>query len=119
MKKRLVCCILFLCFLTVQVSLVPADAAVEYIRGDANGDGVVTVKDVTAIQRRLADLEADPSGMIAKRGNVAGNRLDIADATLIQKYLAEYGNPYQIGASISEVTQTTTKSYDLPFVSIP
>ena len=117
MQKRFaVCCLL--CLITGLFSVIPASAESSYLRGDANGDGVVSVKDVTAIQRCLAELAPDTTGMVSKRGNVTGSTLDITDATQIQLYLAEYDNIYSIGAVISESTQPTTKSYDLPFVPV-
>lgn len=58
------------------------------VYGDANGDGVVTVKDVTAIQRYIADLPVDTFD--ADAADVDGDGfVTISDATLIQQYLAE------------------------------
>ena len=34
--------------------------AVEFVLGDVNGDGIVSISDVTAIQRHLAQLELIP-----------------------------------------------------------
>ena len=57
--------------------------------GDANGDGKVTVNDVTKIQEYLADLaQLTPDQVIAADTNCDG-RVTIDDATNIQKYLAE------------------------------
>lgn len=65
-------------------------------RGDADGDGKVTVLDATTIQKVLASVMTDTDGMIAYRGDVTGDRLDITDATAIQKHLAGFVNTYQI-----------------------
>lgn len=66
----------------------PTDAPETYIIGDADGDGVISVSDATAIQKYLAQL-AD-FDRIETRGKVYsyGNTLSITDATAIQKYLA-------------------------------
>ena len=99
-----------------------------YIRGDADGNGIVNVKDVTVIQRVLSLLEPDPDGFVALRGDISSDGLDIADATAIQSYLAEFGNPYKIGKEVMledpDSTQATTQPYgdislgedDLPFI---
>lgn len=73
--------------LLVLLSSVGAYAAeTAKILGDANGDGAVTVLDVTAIQKHLVELEKieDKTSAI-----VSGNgELSIADATLIQYFIA-------------------------------
>ena len=69
------------------------------INGDADCDGKVTVPDVTAIQRKLADL-ANPS-FDERAADVDGNGLDITDATKIQQYLAEYENIYNINKLVT------------------
>ncbi len=57
--------------------------------GDANGDGRVTIDDVTQIQKFVAELvELTPDQVIAADTNCDG-RVTIDDATNIQKYLAE------------------------------
>lgn len=71
-----------------------------YILGDANGDGAVTISDVTAIQRHLAELELlDVAHLHAADVNQDGH-LNISDATLIQMYLAENLNDSPIGTLI-------------------
>ena len=65
----------------------------EVVYGDADGDGKVTIDDVTAIQRMLAEQE----GFILEAGtdkftaaDVDGDgSITVQDATLIQQYLAE------------------------------
>ncbi|MDD6848567.1 MAG: alpha-amylase family glycosyl hydrolase [Oscillospiraceae bacterium] len=57
--------------------------------GDANCDGIITIQDVTAIQKHLADfVSLSVDGQIL--GNVDGGTLSIKDATCIQKYLAGF-----------------------------
>lgn len=61
-------------------------AETKKIWGDANGDGTVTVLDVTAIQKHLVELDKIADEKIAI---VTGNdELSIADATLIQYFVA-------------------------------
>ena len=58
------------------------------VYGDANGDSVLTVSDVTAVQKHIAKIEilSDERLSLSK---VSGNDvLTIIDATLIQKKLA-------------------------------
>lgn len=72
----------------------------EFIYGDVDMDGVVTVKDATAIQKGLAELEyltavqrylADPNG----------EGVTVKSATAIQKHIAGLGG----GSSIDEVVE--------------
>lgn len=71
-----------------------------YQKGDADGDGKVTVMDATRIQRLLVKIPVhDPDGT-AIRGDLRGDGVDIMDATAIQRYLAGMGNPHGIGTMI-------------------
>lgn len=72
-----------------------------YLRGDADGDGVVTIFDVTIIQLCLAHMLEGDTEQVERCGDVDGGGLSILDATAIQNYLAEYGNPYQIGETVT------------------
>ncbi len=72
-----------------------------YIRGDADGNGFVNIKDVTTIQRHRAE-NLTLTGDRFKAADVDCNsEVTIVDATAIQFYLAEFNDPYQIGAFIS------------------
>lgn len=60
------------------------------IIGDANGDGQVDVRDVTAIQRHVAEFRLlTGDQFIAADVNLDGV-VNVNDATLLQMYLAEY-----------------------------
>ena len=72
--------------------------AVEYLVGDADGDGMVSILDATRIQRLLVDLEVDADGLMALRGDCNGDGMNILDATKIQRYLAGYTVAESIGA---------------------
>ncbi|MBQ3299616.1 MAG: dockerin type I repeat-containing protein [Ruminococcus sp.] len=68
--------------------------------GDTNQDGIVTISDVTAIQRVLAELESfSDLQMLLADANQDGE-VNITDATTIQRYLAEFVIPYPIGKPI-------------------
>ena len=57
--------------------------------GDSNGDGIVNIRDVTCIQRHVAEMENIPDKNL-QAALVSGEKtLSIQDATLIQQYLAE------------------------------
>ena len=102
----------------VCVSAAAFSAAAEssYIRGDADSDGKVTIRDVTMIQRVIAQLETDSKGDVKRRSNVTGGAFEISDATAIQRYLAEFDDPYQIGEYVGDNTHPTQDEYELPFV---
>ena len=83
---------------------IPCEYLVNVILGDANGDGIVNINDVTAIQQHLAELEPLNSVQI-KAADLNGKGLDISDATAIQMYLAGYENIYQIGEPVNTPKQ--------------
>ena len=66
-----------------------------FIFGDADGDGLITIFDVTDIQRVLAKLSVDSFNETA--ADVNGGGLDILDATCIQRWLAHLSAPEEIG----------------------
>ena len=99
-----------------------ADIKTEYILGDANSDGVVTISDVTAVQMVLADISVPDFN--EKAGDIDGNGLDINDADNIQRYVAMYEDLLGIGGTVTETVPTTQKPtnayktdpYELPFI---
>lgn len=115
----------------VMLTVIPAasaasEAADSYLIGDADGNGVIDINDVTTIQRLLAQLIDDPDGMIAKRSQLTGDELDISSATEIQRFLGGYENTYHIGETV-ELQQPATEAettkpvptrdpYELPFI---
>lgn len=110
---------IFLSIVCVAAYAVNTDT--KYLRGDANGDGIVSISDITAIQKHLADLEP-LSGADLQAAEVDGNVLDITDATEIQRFLAEFENSYHIGDWVNvESTQSTIYwikpgDNELPFI---
>ena len=108
----------------IAVSMIlPVSAASSYLRGDADGDGVVTIRDATTIQRRLVEI---PTPSFDERAAaVDGDGLNITDATWIQRYLAEFDNIYHINETVTipnpttpqpTVPQPTRDPYELPVV---
>ena len=80
-------------FVIIALALSPAAVsatvqAVEFVLGDVNGDGIVSISDVTAIQRHLAQLEQIPEEKLNAAMVNDGKTLTITDATTIQKKLA-------------------------------
>lgn len=72
-----------------------------YLKGDVNGDGKVTVDDVTELQRFLAEFSVDSAAQVMRCGDVNGDgKLDVKDVTCIQRYLAQIENNYNIGSAI-------------------
>ena len=58
--------------------------------GDVNLDGHLTIRDVTAIQRHIAELESIPEQYLILADTNGDGEINIADATHLQMYLAEY-----------------------------
>ena len=105
---------LLICVVMIFASLVFTSAEGGYIIGDADGDGHITIADVTAIQMRLARIEMPFFN--EKAADIDGDGLNISDATNIQLYLARYGNPYHIGNSSEDSTSPSLEEYELPIM---
>ena len=60
-----------------------------YILGDADGDGVITVMDVTAVQKHIAEINILTGDRFLAADVNRDGVVDISDATLIQKYVAD------------------------------
>ena len=65
-------------------------SVIDYSIGDTNLDGKITIRDVTAIQRHLAELEVFTDDQLALADTNGDGKVDISDATHLQKYLAEF-----------------------------
>ena len=88
MKNLLSIFVIFALVFALTATAVSAQTS-EYILGDVNGDGIVSISDVTAIQRHLAQLEQIPEERLKSAMVYDGKTLTIIDATTIQKKLAE------------------------------
>lgn len=66
-----------------------------------NNDGIVSIRDVTAVQRLIAELETyDSLSEKAADVDVSGD-VTVSDATCIQHYLAEYPTDYPINEPLN------------------
>lgn len=65
--------------------------------GDTNADEIISISDVTSIQRHIAQLET-LDGIYLKAADVDDDGIvNIVDATAVQKFIAELDVPYPIG----------------------
>ena len=62
----------------------------QYQIGDTNLDGRITISDVTAIQRHIAELELFSEEQMILADTNGDGEINIVDATHLQMYLAEY-----------------------------
>ena len=95
-------------FVILVLALSPATVsvtaqAVEFVLGDVNGDGIVSISDVTAIQRHLAQLELIPEEKLNAAMVNDGKTLTISDATVIQRKLAEMIDRFPVEEKSEEV----------------
>lgn len=76
--------------------------------GDVNVDGVITVADVTAVQKHIVslDLIEESNSVIADVNK--NDRVDVADATLIQKYIAKIDEASIVGTPYVPDVPTTS-----------
>ena len=70
------------------------------ILGDADGDGIVTIFDVTWIQRLLLDMKVPETFSETAADADADGEISIIDATWIQRWLSGMKIPYSIGEEI-------------------
>ena len=70
----------------VSVKFEPDEALI----GDTNLDGIISISDVTAIQRHLAELKTFTDEQLALADTDGDGEINITDATHLQMYLAEY-----------------------------
>ncbi len=101
MKKafRLLLVLLTICLFIPAVNVSAAET--KRILGDVDSDKYVTISDVTALQRHIAQLETlDFESQAAGDANSDG-ALNITDATEIQRFLAEMDVDYQINEPLA------------------
>ena len=74
----------------------------EYLRGDADGNGIIDVIDATTIQRSLSNIPLPTvDGYLTLRAALSNDELSVTDATIIQRFLvSEDDNPYEIDNTI-------------------
>ena len=122
MKRICMIALAVICLLIAVGMILPVSAESSYVRGDADGDGKVTILDATAIQRSLAALPV--KSLNEKAADVDGDGLTILDATAIQRYLAGFENTHSIDKDVTVPDPTTPPTspqptrdpYELPVV---
>ncbi|MBQ1475431.1 MAG: dockerin type I repeat-containing protein, partial [Ruminococcus sp.] len=72
----------------------------EYLRGDADGDGIVDMLDVTTLQRALVNIKVDDDGHMALRAAMNGESIEITDATILQRYFAAMDVPFELNVKV-------------------
>nr|WP_316621710.1 DUF5301 domain-containing protein [uncultured Ruminococcus sp.] len=72
----------------------------EYLRGDADGDGIVDMLDVTTLQRALVNIKVDDDGHMALRAAMNGESIEITDATILQRYFAAIDVPFELNVKV-------------------
>ncbi len=77
------------------------------ILGDANCDGAVDIRDVTCIQRILAEWEATGNYSEAAADVNKSGSVEINDASSLQRWLADMETTYQIGEELDTPPETT------------
>lgn len=78
------------------------------VYGDADGDGVVSVQDVTLVQKYLVCIEPMPANANVICDVDADGRVSVQDATTIQKYLVKMDGAGRTGTKVPVPTQPTT-----------
>lgn len=85
------------------------DLKINYgVVGDSNLNGKIDIKDATAIQRHLANIEVFNDTQLAAADVNSDGTVSIKDATLIQMYCAEIIDSFN-GTGNSEVTEPTNE----------
>lgn len=80
-------------------------------RGDADGDGYVSIMDATRIQRYLVGYHQEDADWIEVFGDVDGDgEAGILDVTAIQRWLAGFDNIYGIDEEIAGVLPDPTEA---------
>ena len=69
--------------------------------GDANCDGILNVRDLTAIQRHIGESSLLSGDRFIAADINSDGTVDINDATALQRYFAEYEINYHIGKSVA------------------
>ena len=83
------------------------------LRGDADINRRISIKDVTCIQRKLAELPIGDSFSESAADADGNGKIEISDATAIQRWLAELDTSYAIGEELTDppaATEATTQS---------
>ncbi|MDD6988387.1 dockerin type I domain-containing protein [Ruminococcus sp.] len=86
MKARKIIAVMLIVLTALLSLIVPANAAAQ--TGDVNGDGQITITDVTLIQKYLSGIKSSEKFYSQYADFDRSGKVDIVDATMIQKYLS-------------------------------
>ena len=90
--KRFIFAVILVTML-MSVPMIFASADCEYMRGDANGDGVITIADNLLIRQYMAGIKGDDDICYLNAASVDTNHpatVGMCDALFISQYLAGY-----------------------------
>ncbi len=87
--KRTIAIILSVVFIVAAVSCISVAAVSEIFYGDANGDGIINIRDVSYIQKVLAEDETENNEFSYVADVCQDMNINIMDVTTLQKYLAD------------------------------
>ncbi|MBQ8000761.1 MAG: dockerin type I repeat-containing protein [Ruminococcus sp.] len=88
-------------FLGNQIEVEATEPSNSGILGDVNEDGEVNIKDATAIQKYIAQLEALSDTALTLADTDSDTDVNIKDATAIQKHIAGINTGYPIGDAVN------------------
>ena len=97
-----------LCVVFFNIAAGAADTKTGYLRGDSNGDGIVSISDATAIQRFSAQYESISGDNKAAADVDCNGVINVVDATEIQRFLAGFENIFEINIRVNETAQSET-----------
>lgn len=83
--------------MTCSVRIAVAPDEVDYYLGDVDGDGDITIMDVTLLQRSLAGLKLDDDSTLMQADVDGNGTLESVDVTFIQRRLAKMKVPFDVG----------------------
>ncbi|MCQ2514371.1 MAG: starch-binding protein [Ruminococcus sp.] len=90
-----------------------------YNVGDADLDKTVNIKDATAIQKYLVEMQTFTATAMAAADADRNGMVNIKDATIIQKYLAGFETNEYIGKSSDYVPDTSIATTPVPQTTAP
>ena len=94
-----------------------AASSKNYVLGDANGDGYVTVSDVTCIQMVLADVPVSEKYSKYAADVNRNGVTELDDAVAVQQWIADIKTPFLIGEWFSVPVETTVQPATEPLTT--
>lgn len=107
--KRTIAIILAVIFVVAAVSCISAAAVPEFLYGDTNEDGVINVRDVSYIQKVLAEVETETMEFRFIADVYQDMSVDVRDVTTLQKYIAGIYTQLPVHSEITAPTEPDTR----------